>query len=209
MAEGVSPRKAALDIVGRINKATGRREGGIIGLDSGRIDTIERNTARLRSGDPEKMRKYLKLKSRDKRLDKLVEAAIESGKPVSASDTRKIIGRMADSLLRDRGETIARTELLGALHSAQDEGMLQLIDSGKINAGQVKRIWDAAEDGDTRDSHRAMDGQERSVSGYFTSGAGFELRHPGDPTAPAKERINCRCRVTIDIDFLSELGPGD
>ena len=37
------------------------------------------------------------------------------------------------------------------------------------------------------------------------------MMFPGDFSlgAPAEEIINCRCRVIIDLDFISELGPND
>ena len=207
MIAGVSPRSAALDLVGRTNKLTGRREGGVIGLDSNRLAQADRAFAQLRSGDPGQMRAYLNRRMRDRRLDSVVRAAIRDGKPVSAADARRLTGRLTQRLLRDRGETIARTELLGALHAAQDEGLEQLIENGQITREQVTSEWDAANDSATRDSHRAMDGQIADDQGIFTTGAGYRMRHPGDRSlgAPAEEIIKCRCRKRTSIDHLAGL----
>lgn len=212
MEAGVSPRSAALDIVGRVNRATGRREGGIIGLNSVRIDAVDRAYAELVSGDPALMRNYLTRTLRDRRFDPTVMAALRDGRPVRAEDAAKIAGRYADKHLYRRGEDIARTELLGSLHAAQDEGLAQLVESGRLKDEQITRTWDAQNDSATRDSHRAMDGQRvRGQNSAFLTGHGHQMRFPGDRSlgAPADEVVKCRCRVSVSINFLAELQPGD
>lgn len=204
MTDGVSPRKAALDIIGRINRATGRREGGLLGLTQKQSQYADNALAQLRSGDPAQMRQYLTRTARDRRFDRTVLAAIKAEKPVSTSDATRITNRYRDILLNKRGETIARTELLRSLHAAQDEGMQQLIDNGQFGADDVVRTWDSATDKDTRDTHRSADGQQRN-NDTFTIG-GYPMRYPGDDQfAPAEEVINCRCRVSTSIDFSAML----
>lgn len=205
MEAGQNPQAVALDIVGRVNRATGRREGGMIGLHSQQIEWAEAAHAQLRSGDPAQLRAYLERRARNKRFDWLVMRAANDGKPVSAADARRIIGKYRDNLLRLRGETIARTEMLRSLHEAQDEGLRQLIDAGKLDADQVTRVWDATGDGRVRDTHRAMDEQKTGLNGVFTSPTGAVLRYPGDQSAPAAETINCRCAVRIEIDYFKGL----
>jgi len=205
MASGVSPRAAALDIVGRYDAGTKKRVGGVLGLDSGRQATVDRALERLRSGDPEELRAYLRLKLRDRRFDNIVLRAIRDGKSVSAEDARKMVVRYQDRLLRQRGETIARTELHQSLHNASFEGVQQIIDSGKLKAEQVSLTWDSAEDGDTRQTHRDANGQA-IVWGQRFSVGGYPMRYPGDrANAPAHECINCRCRMDIDFNFLADL----
>lgn len=207
MTEGVSPRKAALDVVGRINRTTGRREGGKIGLTQAQSQYADNALAQLRSGDPVQMKQYLTRAARDRRFDRTVMAAIQSGKPISAADAAKMANRYKDILLRKRGETIARTELLGSLHAAQDEAEQQLIDAGKISRDMIDEEWDAANDKDTRDSHAFMDSQKPDANGIYTTGAGYRMKHPGDTSlgAPAKEIILCRCTKRKSYDFISSL----
>ncbi len=207
MEEGRGPRSVALDLVGRRNRATGRREGGLLGLTESGLSTVQNARAALMSGDPSAMEQYLRLKSRDRRFDPIVRRAIREGKPVPADQARKIAGRLADRLLYRRGETIARTELLQSLHAAQNEGIMQLIDAGKIRQDQVTVVWDAANDSATRPSHRAMDGQTRRLGEPFTSGDGNQLMFPGDTSlgAPASDIVNCRCRLEQRINFLADL----
>jgi len=204
-----SPRTTALDLIGRINRATGRREGGIIGLTQQQAGWARAAFAELTSGDPTLMRSYLSRSgtTRDRRFDRMVATAIREGRAVPRADATRITRAYRNGLLRSRGETIARTELLGSLHAAQDEGIQQMIDRGDIGANAVKRDWDSAEDSATRDSHRAMDGQQRGANEPFTTGAGFQMLYPGDSSlgAPGSEIINCRCVVRLDVDFLSAL----
>lgn len=211
MREGVSASRAKLDIIGRSAARGLPRQGGIVGLTSQQAGYVQNMRADLLSGDPARMEAYFDRKRRDRRFDATARKAIAAGKPVSRADVDRIAGRYADRLLQLRGETIARTELLTSLHAAQDEGIEQMIERGVIGRDAVTLTWDAAGDRDTRDSHRAMDGQKRQKGQPFTSGNGHMLMRPGDRSmgAPASETINCRCRLEVDIDFLAGLNPGD
>lgn len=202
---GDNPRTVALDIVGRLNRATGRREGGIVGLRSDQIEAAERAFAQLRSGDPEQLRAYLGRKLRDKRFDRTVAKALREGVAVPADKARAMVQSYRGRMLKYRGELIARTETLRSLNAAQDEAIRQVVDSGRLQQRQVTRFWDSAGfDGRTRDTHLAMEGQERPLDQPFASPNGALLMYPGDTTfnAPASETVNCRCVVRMDIDFF-------
>jgi hypothetical protein len=203
MVDGINPKASALELVGKVNKLTGVREGGLIGLTNKQAEYVQNATRELKSGDTKQLKRYLGRKARDKRFDSVVRRAINSGKPLLKADIDNISQRYANKVLKSRGNTIARTELLASLHAAQDEGLAQLIDSGEISGEQVKRTWDAANDFDTRSSHAFMDGQE-DKNGLFTTGTGYQMKYCGDTSlgAPASEVINCRCRVVINIDFI-------
>jgi hypothetical protein len=208
MRDGVAPRRAALDLMGRISKATGRREGGLMGLASNQAEWLQTATGELRSGDSAQLRNYLTRELRDRRLDTYVLQSIESGKPIPEKIVQRMSGRYSDRLLNLRGETIARTELLSSLHSAQDEALNQMVDAGKVRRQDITEKWDSATDSATRSTHRAADDQVRDkVTGVFTIG-GYSMKFPGDTSlmAPAEEVINCRCRVVVSIDFLASLG---
>jgi uncharacterized protein with gpF-like domain len=211
MQAQTAPRATALDLVGRINRATGKRHGGIIGLHSRDAEAAQTALRELRVGPSteegrQALRNYLSRKTRDRRFDATVRRAIREGTPVPDDKARRMIASMENRMLRNRGETIARTELLSSTNAAQEEGLEQLVESGKAQRKNVKSKWDSSEDGATRPSHSSMDGQVRQQGEPFTTGNGYQLMHPGDRSqgAPAEEIINCRCVKRPRVDWIAE-----
>jgi len=203
---GTSPRTTALDLVGRVNKATGKREGGIIGLHDKFKEYRNAAQDELSSVNRRQLKNYLSRKTRDRRFDGAVHRAVQTGERIPADQSRKMIAAMERKMLKVRGEAIARTELLESTRTAEDRSLQQLVESGQVQQQNIKSKWDASGDSDTRASHRAMDGQVRGQGEPFKSGDGYLLLHPGDRSlgAPAEELINCRCLRRIDIDFLQQ-----
>lgn len=203
MAAGRNPRNVALDIVGRINPSTGRREGGIIGLTPHQ----ERWVANTREDLEDLSERYFTRKLRDKRFDRTVQKAIDTDTPLDADTINKLVGRYKDNALVYRGETIARTEAIQSLNRAADEAFRQVIDTGAIKASAVKRVWDATGDSRTRDTHLEMDGQEVGLDEPFVAPGGDRMMFPGDTTLDAdpSETINCRCRLRIKVDWLADI----
>lgn len=204
IAKGRGAKAVALNLAGRINRATGRREGGVIGLSAPQAQHVISMRDRLLSGDPDEMRKVLDMNRRDKRFDRTITKAIDEGKPVAAADVDRITARYSDRLLDLRGVTIARTEGMAAFNEAQMEAYRQAIDKGTVNAADLTKTWRSAGDGRVRHTHIAMNGQQVGFGGSFQSPSGAVLRYPHDPDAPASERVNCRCRMDITIDFLAK-----
>lgn len=205
MAAGRNPRSVALDIVGRINPVTGRREGGIVGLTPQQERWVKNTREDLESLDD----RYLTRQLRDKRYDKMVEKAIETDTPLDADTIDRLVSRYKDNALVYRGETIARTEAIQSLNRSADEAFRQVVDTGAVKASAVKRIWDSTGDSRTRDTHLEMDGQEVGLNESFVTPGlvSYRLMFPGDTTldAPPEETINCRCRVRIKVDWLADL----
>lgn len=202
---GRNPRATALDIVGRVDRRTGRREGGIVGLTEAQTRYVVNARAELASGDPARMQAFLQRERRDRRFDRTIARAIREGRPLAPADVDRIVGRYSDSLLQLRGESIGRTETLTAVHAAQDEALRQVVDRGQVRADAVTKEWRATRDGRTRDTHRAMNGQRVGLDGVFVTPGGHRMRYPGDAGlgAPAKETIQCFAPwVSIDTAGL-------
>ena len=117
----------------------------------------------------------------------------------------RMTGRYSDRLLLLRGETIARTETMGALNQGQIETMQQAIDKGIVNADVVVKVWRSSNDEDVRYSHSVLHGQSVGINETFVSPSGALLRFPGDPQAPVSEIANCRCWLETKIDFFADL----
>lgn len=200
LMEGANPRSAAVQIAGRVNRVTGRREGGIVGLTQQQTAFVTAARDDLASGDPERMAHYLTRKARDRRFDARVKKAIAARKPVDAGSTQEMTALYSDGLLKVRADAIARTEATQAASAARQEAMQQTLDAAGLTGADVERTWRATKDKRTRDTHRAMDGQKvAGMETAFQSPSGATLRYPGDPEAPASETIQCRCFVSMRL----------
>ncbi|QIG67255.1 head morphogenesis protein [Rhizobium phage RHph_TM3_3_3] len=201
---GAGPDKIALDLVGRKSAVTGKREGGVLGLNGPQAELVERMRINLLSGDPALMKGYLGLKTRDKRLDGAVKRAIAAGKPLDADTLNKVLMRLRDNNLRLRGNTVARTETVTAVMSAKHDAFIQALSKSNRDASLVTRKWRSAGDSRVRHTHMILNAQEvRGMDMPFQSSSGALLRYPGDTSlgAGAGEVINCRCDVEYNFDF--------
>lgn len=195
--EGRGANSVARDIIGVTNRATGRREGGILGLterEAGYVANARRQLQELDAG-------YFERQARDRRYDATVRKAIKAGKPLSADVIEKITRRYQDGLLTRRGNRIARTEAIGALNAGKYEQMRQQMDRLGLSSTDVTVKWVAARDPRVRDTHRALNGQTVDFGQPFQSPSGALMRFPGDRDfgAPASEVVSCRCQPVFEI----------
>lgn len=206
MERGDNPRRVALDIIGRIDRATGRRVGGIIGLNGPQSQWVNNATNELSGLDKQSLGNYLKRIQRDKRFDSHVNRAINDGIRIPSEIQQKMIGRYTDNLTRLRGSTIGRTEMIEALNRSNWEAFTQAREQGAIK--KVSKKWmSAGDDGRTRDSHLLMHGTTVPIEDPFVLDDGSQLMYPGDATlgAAADQIINCRCESEYIVDFFEDV----
>lgn len=207
LARGQNPTKTALEVVGRVNRVTGRREGGVIGLTARQVEFVERARESLLAGDVEGMRRYMAMKNRDKRFDRTVSKVLREGRPVDDAMVMKIIGRLSDINLRYRGEVIAHKETRQALLSARDIAIRQQIDAGKIAEQDVTKKWRHSGSESPRLQHIALAAQTTKqgipLNQPFITADGTALMYPHAPGAPAKHTLGCLCRAEYDIDYIA------
>ncbi|GGZ21745.1 head morphogenesis protein [Asticcacaulis endophyticus] len=207
-AAGQGPSQIALSLAGRINRASNRREGGLVGMSAPQAEAATNMRERLLSGDPAEMRKVLDMKLRDKRFDASIRKAIDAEKPLSQADADKMVARYADKAIRMRGEMIARTETGNAVMAARHAAVWQAIEARGATELDVKRRWRAVGDDKTRHTHRGMNRQTViGMSQAFVSPSGARLMYPLDRSlgAPASEVVACRCDEDIIFDFTRGL----
>jgi hypothetical protein len=144
-------------------------------------------------------------KLRDKRLDGIVRRAVKAEKPIAAADIEKIVTTYQNRAIRWRAENIARTETLRAVQAGNFEAYQQAVESGKVAAQDVRKVWNSAQDNRVRDTHRALSGESVGLNESFVSPSGARLRYPLDPTAPLAEVVNCRCNLTYRVDHLANI----
>lgn len=87
----------------------------------------------------------------------------------------------------NRAKTIVRTEG----HRIQEESRDDARMAAKARGAEIVKQWEATLDGETRPTHRQLDGQIREVDQPFTAD-GKEAMYPGDFGDPAED-CNCRC----------------
>ena len=204
MAAGKNPRATALDIVGRVNRVTGKREGGLIGLTAAQMQIAANARSELEAGSTA----YFDRKLRDRNFDRRVRKAIAEGRALTKLDVDQIVGRYHDRLLKARGDSIARTESMASFGASQMEAARQAMEKGGLDPSQVKKIWRSAGDGRVRDSHRLLNGVEMDVDGLFRSPeTGALMAYPGDTEhgAHGRDTVNCRCWQEIKVNFLSQI----
>lgn len=200
LARGDNPTRTALNVVGRVSRVSGRREGGIIGLTAAQERFVAR--AREELGDPTRMRDYLARERRDKRFDAQVRAAMKAGKPLDVASIDKVTGRYSDRLLDLRGKTLALHETRVALDKSRFDAFRQQIDAGKIGEQDIVKVWRHSGSEHPRIQHIMMNRQEVPFDQPFTAPDGTHLMFPHDPAAPASHTIGCKCRVEYRIDYL-------
>ncbi|MNL06050.1 Phage Mu protein F like protein [compost metagenome] len=202
MARGAHPRVVALDLVGRISRATGNREGGLIGLSGPQRAYVQAARIELASADPELLKQYLTRTRRDRRYDRTVLKAIREGQAIDRDTASLVVTRYSARLVQLRGEVIARTEGLPAIRAAKHEAYQQLVDDGRVAETDIERGWHTTQDGRQRDTHNAMSGQTvRGLSQPFQSPSGALLMFPGDTSlgAGTDEIVACRCDESISV----------
>lgn len=165
-----------------------------IGLTSGQHQIVENYRRQLQQGD----RAALSRELRDRRYDRSVEAALRGERKLTTQQVDTMVERYRQRWITYRSEAVARTEALKVVHQGADDLWRQLVDNGDLDPGKLIHRWVTAKDERVRSSHRPMNGQERDFGEAFRSGNGIKLMYPGDPSAPAKEIVHCRCtRVTV------------
>lgn len=89
----------------------------------------------------------------------------------------------------NKAARIVRTEG----HRIQSESRLNSMNAAKERGADVVKQWDSTLDGNTRDTHRMLDGQIREVKDDFSAN-GKSAAAPGKFGDPAED-CNCRCTV--------------
>ncbi|KPI33276.1 head morphogenesis protein SPP1 gp7 [Actinobacteria bacterium OV450] len=133
--------------------------------------------------------------------DRLAEAArAELAAGIAAGeDTDQLRDRLRAAFARDgaalgpaREQRIAQTEATRAWNMST---LAAARDMTGPDRPLIKQ-WVTRHDTKVRATHDAVDGQIALLAEPFTVG-GVPMQAPGDPTAPAGEVINCRCRLEV------------
>lgn len=116
--------------------------------------------------------------------------------PDVQDQVEQLFGDTSTTNWKARARTVARTEVVGAYNGGLHDAFSMIV-AADTDTAYMHR-WLATEDARTRPDHVEADGQLQPFGHPFTVG-GFHMMHPHDPTAPAKEVVNCRCVELLEI----------
>ena len=213
-ARGQGPRQIALDVVGRIGP-NGRRTGGVLGLNVPQKNLVQTMRQALSNDgfvdDNGRRIFWIKrdgtlgsnLTRRDRRFDRSILRLIREGGKPTRDQITKWTGRYADSLLRLRGDTIARTETAAATEQGRIEAFRQGVEAKGVPLQYVEKEWRHGGGGMMpREFHVAENSEVvQGIDTPFTLRSGVQMQHPHDPDAPIKERANCTCSTLIRVNW--------
>ena len=204
LSRGQNPRQTALGLVGRINRRTKHREGGLIGNSPSVVERLDRLYLGLRSGDPEVMKAYLGYAWRNKQLAGHVKRALTEGGSVPAEAVDRIVRAYSNKALMERGKALALTETNIALAKAKTDAFQQQIDAGKLDAQDLTKTWGRSVSREKRLDHLAMVGKSVPFDQPFVLPDGTQCSGPHDPGLPAHHLIGCKCQTSIEVDFTAQ-----
>lgn len=122
--------------------------------------------------------------------DSVTRAIVEQGTDgLMVADLEKVIEAKFGGRLPSNAATVARTEI----RMFGSEVRHKVLEA----EGYDERIWSAANDVHTRETHRSVDGERRPAGERFSNG----LLYPLESGAPASEVVNCRC---IELPYLKD-----
>jgi HK97 family phage portal protein len=121
-------------------------------------------------------------------LKQSLSAGIDAGENIS--DLEKRVESVMGNRIRSSGETIARTEVIGAANGGT-------LEAWKQSEVVEEKVWLAALDDRTRDSHVDAHGQTVKLEDNFEVGDGSGPA-PGQ-IGIAEEDINCRCSMQAKL----------
>jgi hypothetical protein len=205
LARGDNPTKTAVEVVGKKNRATGRREGGVIGLSAPQAKYVRNARRELEASDKASLQNYMTRERRDKRFDKIELRAIANGTKIPAATADKAVRNYSDKLLKLRGETIGLHETFAALGAAKDAAYQDQIDQGRVRAEHITKEWRHTPQENPRLQHIAMDGQKVLFNQPFVAPDGTQFKYPHAPGVPARHALGCKCFVNYKIDFVARL----
>lgn len=208
--KGSGPRQIAVDIAGRVDRVTGRRAGGIIGLSDPQSEYVQ-SVRELLKDDPRALfvrdSKTGQLRPRYTRMDgrdlRTIKARLRSGKPLTQVEIDKIAGRYSDRLLSLRAETVARTETAGAVMNSRAEAYQQALGKEGLPDEALTKIWrHQGDEKDARLDHIAMNGvRVQGINGLFLFDNGVAKKFAHDGVGGAEQDANCKCETLFEINF--------
>lgn len=165
--------------------------GGSFNLENPKaVDFIRRKQIKLVNEATDYTLERLDASVRDG-IREAVEEGLKRGDAISRIAER--IDDFYEFSRESRSTRIARTETISSANGGSYQAMK--------DAGVEKKAWLSSRDEKVRDTHQSLEESEPiGINEAFVSDSGATLAFPGDPSAPADEICNCRCKVLAILD---------
>lgn len=202
-SRGEGPDNMVVELAGRLNRQTGKRVGGVLGLTDLQASYVRSMRSRLQSGDPMEMSKVFGMSLRDRRYDRTIKKAVKEGKPLSPSKLLEMVNAYEARQLKARALTVGRTEVGMAVMASRMEAWRQGLDKTGYPEEAVLRRWRHGGGGeDPRPQHVFMNNQTvPGLTEKFIMPDGTAMLHAMDPAGGAKHCANCTCDTEFEIDY--------
>ncbi len=122
-------------------------------------------------------------------LNKLKSALMQQG--LNQESIQQALEKRTQTMIRDRADTIARTETFAAISQGRQVLWQQLKEEGVIE-NTTQRIWLTSGDERSCAICQPMNNQKKGIDAYFETVEGDMIDAP--PAHP-----NCRCTVVLDL----------
>lgn len=183
VANGTNPKVAAAQLK------------KIVGLNQQQATALQNFEAALQKGAIGTAKNY----SLSRTDQQYLTGASQNGTPLPQSKIDQLVENYRKRLIAQRANTIAQTESMGAVSAGADHAWQQAVVSSGLPPENFKRFWISTNDNRTRPDHVAiphLNAEGVGMNEPFKYPGGTIMR-PHDPSAPAKEVVNCRCCQVI------------
>jgi len=208
LAEGKNPTAIVPEVVGRINRTTGKREGGVLGLTTAQEQWVANAERQMASGDPAELSDYLGRELRDRRFDRSIAKALRDGKPVPKATADKALASYRNRLLAYRAKVIGRTETMTALNKGAYSAWEQGVADGTYQADRIRKAWKDSHDIRVRHDHAVLG--SRSAIPFnepFVSPNGDRMMYPMDRSLGARAQSIIACRCWVIYSYANDNAP--
>lgn len=205
--QGTGADRIARQLAGAVNRITGVREGGVLGLDGPRALRAENVRAIL--SDPARIADYFKADgtprytSTGRNFDAMVRRAIKEGRALPSADLERVARAHEARLLKDRGVTIAQNEAFVAQAQGRNEAFRQMLANPDVES--ITKRWQHSSLQHPRPDHQRLDQVTVNFDDAFPPmDDGAILAYPHDPAGGPQHSISCRCTVVYQPKFRKD-----
>lgn len=196
-----SSREVALDLVGRKNQASGKREGGIVGLSGPQTERYLMVQRLMQT--PEGVRDLVVEKDGvltirykvNTATAKRIIAAYKKGTAVAAADRAISETQYKNQLLQQRGQLIAQNEAHTAQAAGRHEAYEQLLERDDVE--RIVKKWIHGFSREPRLDHLRLAREAKAIDFRegFVMDDGTVMQHPHDPAGGVRHSAGCKCTL--------------